>query len=252
MLGVLLIAAAQVPTPQPSGAPLKTITTIHSSPFCTAFRENIKHGIEGVLVNDDLFKRTEPVFIKAAHDMVSGGGLESSFNSTHSARANPDNASVHLDMARLQQITGAVVKNLETINKLLNDPTRFPQSLKTADDRQIMQLRAQLLTLAKQQNAELNVLNGTTDQYMFDTLANLGATVNDAEGRSRTPDAGFLEGGRLKTIADQSNPVLKQNDVFMNSEMGALYQGFVVQEAKEQSMEPALAQTLMEASSGCK
>lgn len=254
MLGVLIMAAAV--SPQPSPSPLKTITHVHSSPFCTAFTENIKHGVEGVLLNDTLFKRTEPVFLKAAHDMVMGGQLVSSFNSMHAAHADPDNASVHLDMARLQEIGTAVAHNLETINKLLNDGTRFPKQPATLEDKQLAQLRAQVLALAKQQNDELNVLSGTTDQYMFDTLYNTDVTAGgalSANGKA-LPSAGNFAGGPLGT-SDPSrlmNPVLNQNDVFMSSAMGQMYRIFVTREAAEQAMEPVVAQTLVEASAGCK
>ena len=254
MLGVIFLLA--VATPQPSPSPLKTITHVYSSPFCDAFNENVKHGVEGVLINDSLFKQTEPVFLKAAHDMVSGGSLASGFNSMHAARPSADNADVTLDMNRLTEISGAVVKNLETIDHLLNDPSRFPKNPKSDDDKKLVQLRAQLLALAKQQNDELNVLTGTADQYMFDTLYNQDVSWGGALSSSgkAPPSAGNFQGGPLG-ISDPSrlmDPVLKQNDVFMNSAMGSLYRALVVQEAKEQTMEPALAATLVQASTGCR
>jgi hypothetical protein len=210
--------------------------------------------VEGVLVNDDLFKRTEPVFLKAARDMVTAGPLVSTFGSLHAAHVDPDNASVHLDMARLQEIGTSVAHNLETINKLLNDNMRFPKNPSTAEDKQLVQLRAQLLALAKQQNDELNVLSGTADQYLFDTLYNADVSAGGALAASgRAPaGAGNFAGGPLKSPSDAMNPLLKQNDVFMNSVMGEMYRVFVARESNERAMEPVLAQALVEASSGCK
>jgi hypothetical protein len=242
------------PSPAPLASPLKTITHVHSSPFCTAFTQNIKHGVEGVLTNDDLFKRTEPVFLKAARDMVMIGVSGSSFNSLHPATGSADNPSVHLDMARLQEIADAIVRNLETIDRILNDPIIFPKSPKTEEDRQLVQLRAQLLAVAKQQNDELNVISGTTDQYMFDTLYNqdvsLGGALS-ANGKS-SPNAGVLQGGPFKGIGGAADPALSQNGLFMNSPMGAMYGALVQRESIETAMESQLAQMLAEASAGCK
>lgn len=249
----VLALAGVTGAPQPSPTPLKTITNVHSTPFCTAFGDNIRHGVEGVLVNDDLFKRTEPVFLKAAHDMVAGGPMESSFNSMHAARPSGDNASVVLDMARIQEIDGAIVKNLQKIDALLNDPTRFPKDPKTPEERQLVDLRAQLLRVAKEQNDELNILSGTSEQYMFDTLYNrdvsLGGALS-ANGKA-LPDAGTLNGGPLKTKGDAGNPVLLQNNLFMNSTMGQIYQSLVIRVNQEQTMETPLAHALVDASASC-
>lgn len=252
MLGVLLAIAAA--TPQPSPSPLKTITRVHSTPFCTAFGENIKHGVEGVLINDELFKRTEPVFLKAANDMVNGGELTSSFNSMHAAHVNEDSASVHFDMERLQQIGDAVIKNLKTIDGVLNDPARFPKSPATADDIQLVNLRAQLLALAKEQNDELNVLLGTTDQYLFDTLYSRDVSFGGALAANGKAPAGSgnFAGGPLKSPADAMNPELTQNSLFMSGPLGTMYRAFVARESIETSKEPQLAQALVQASAGCR
>jgi len=242
------------PSPAPAQSPLKTITHVHSSPFCTAFTQNVKHGVEGVLTNDSLFKRTEPVFLKAARDMVAAGASASSFNDLHPASGNADNPSVHLDMARLQEIAGAIARNLETINKILNDPVIFPKSPQTEEDRQLVLLRAQLLAVAKQQNDELNVISGTTDQYMFDTLYNQDVSLGGAlsANNKALPSAGVLQGGPIKGIGDAADPALVQNGIFMNSSMGAMYSALVQRESTETAMELQLAQKLSEASTGCK
>lgn len=249
----LLVASAVSLAPAPSPTPLKTITNVHSTPFCTAFNDNIRHGVEGVLVNDDLFKRTEPVFLKAAHDLVAGGPMESSFNSMHAARPSADNSSVILDMARIQEIDAAIVKNLQKIDTLLNDTTRFPKEAKTPEEQQLVDLRAQLLRVAKQQNDELNILSGSSEQYMLDRLyssdVSLGGALS-ANGKP-LPDAGTLGGGPLQSKGDAGNPVLLQNNLFMNSTMGQMYQALVIRVNQEQTMEMPLAHALVAASASC-
>jgi len=254
MVWPLLLVGLLGATPQPSPAPLKTITHVHSSPFCTAFGQNIKHAVEGVLTNDNLFRHTEPVFLKAAHDMVTGGPPVSSFNSLHPASSNPDNASVHLDMARLQEISGAVAHNLQTINDTLNDSVIFPKDPRTSEDRQLVQLRAQLLAIAKQQNDELNIISGTTSQYMFDTLYNQDVSVGgalSANGKA-PPSAGILQGGPLRGIGGAANPALTQNGIFMNSSFGTIYNAFVQKESAKDPLESQLSSSLVAASAGCK
>ncbi|HET6896671.1 MAG TPA: hypothetical protein VFH72_14910 [Candidatus Baltobacteraceae bacterium] len=247
MLAALVLTASVSASPPP----LKTITHARSTPFCTAFEENVRRTVQGVLVNDSLFQRTEPVFLKAATDMVSGGAMVSSFDSMHAAQPDPDNASVHLDMARFEELGGTIAKNLQVINDLLNDRTRFPANAKTEDEKRLMKLRAQLLALAKKQNAELNVLLGTTDQYLFDSFANAYPTVNDATGHAKSPEAGYLSGGRLKSPGDLADASLASNGIFMNSAMGAMYRTFMQQVAQEQAAEPELARTLEEDAKSC-
>lgn len=250
----LAFAGSVAVQPQPSPTPLKTITNVHSTPFCTAFGDNIRHGVEGVLVNDDLFKRTEPVFLKAAHDLVMGGPLESSFNSMHAAQPSGDNASVVLDMARIQEIDGAIVKNLQKIDALLNDTTRFPKEAKTPDEQRLVALRAQLLSVAKQQNDELNILSGTSEEYMLDRLysrdVSLGGALS-ANGKP-LPDVGTLGGGPLQSKSDAANPVLLQNNLFMNSTMGQMYRALLTRVNREQAMEMPLARALVEAAASCR
>lgn len=281
---MLLLLSVVTPAPQPSpGAPLKTITNAHSTPFCTAFENNIRRGVQGVLVNDELFKRSGPVFSKAAHDMTLGGGISSSFNSMHPAQSDQDNPATTMDMSALDALGGAIVNNLQTIDRILNDSSRFPAPPKTQEDRQLAQLRTGLLALAKKQNDELNVISGTTNQYIFDSLLDRYPSPADAEGVTG-PAAirgSFFDGGPLKSPSSgasgasapanvskklgtnqtvlpanvtplSGDPELLNNNMFMNSPIGRLYGELVRHEAEEMAMQPAFTQALTQASQGCK
>lgn len=250
MLSVVLALITVAASPQASPTPLVTIAHDRSTPFCTAFTQNIRYSVQGVLLNDSLFKRTEPVFLKAAHDMLNSGvdGFSSKAN------GGGESAAVMLDMNRLEQVEGAIVHNLQTINDVLNDPTRFPKQPNGPRDAQLVQLRAQLLTLAKKQNDELNLVSGTADQYMFDTLYNRDISMSgslSANGKA-LPDVGTLRGGPMQDKATGMNPLLASNNLFMNSPMGRMYRAMVVQESQEAALEPLLAQSLADASTHCR
>ena len=264
--------------------PLKTITNVHSTPFCTAFENNIRRGVQGVLVNDELFKRSGPVFSKAARDMALGGDISSSFNSMHPAQSDQDNPATTMDMSALDALGGAIVNNLQTIDRILNDSSRFPENPKTPEERQLAQLRTGLLALAKKQNDELNVISGTTNQYIFDSLQDRYPTAADAPGVTG-PEAirgSFFDGGPLKSPSSgaasgasapanarkklgtsqivlpanvtpfSGDPELLNNNMFMNSPIGRLYGELVRREAEEMAMQPAFTQALTQASQGCK
>ena len=251
MLHVVLLAVVQAAVPQPSPTPpLQTITHVRSTPFCTAFTQNIRYSVQGVLMNDDLFKRTEPVFLKAAHDMVNGG--VTGFGD--GVAGNTEGSAMILDVNRLQQFDGSIAHNLEVIDKVLNDPARFPKQPTTSEDLQLVGLRAQLLAIAKKQNDVLNLISGTTEQYMFDSLYNDDISMRgalSADGKA-LPNAGTLSGGPLPGKDKNANPMLIHNDIFMGTTMGRLYQEMAIARAQESGMEQPFADALVQASVQCK
>ncbi len=274
MLSVLVLAAS-VSTPQSSPPPLKTITNARSTPFCSAFENNIKGTVQGLLLNDDLFRRSEPVFQKAARDMVLGGQLESSFNSLHPATVRSDNPRVQLDMNRMNEIVRAVVHNLEAINALLNDAQRFPAAANSDEERRLVHLRDQLLAVAKQQNDELNVLSGTSEQYAFDQLYNAevgppGVFASDGKG-PRTVQ--FFGGGPFNVLPQNAStggegpnfmpppanlptrigdPQLLDNGIFMSTSVGRMYDVLVQRERAEAGMETQATQSLVNGARLCR
>ena len=253
MFAVMLAAVALAVTPAPSPTPLKQIEHVYSTPFCTAFTQNIRRSVEGVLRNDTLFKNTEPVFLQAAHDMVSGGFMTSSFNARGPARMNPDNPRVHLAMNRLREFSGSIAHNLQVIDRLLNDVQRFPKADSAQEMRELLALREQLLKLAKAQNDTLNVLSGTTEEFMFDSLFNSDVSaggVLSANGKAPA-SAGTLQGGPIKSKGDAGNPELTQNDLFMSSAMGELYQELLKSESQEQTLEQQFTPKLVQAAQHC-
>ena len=88
MLGVLLLAVT----------PLKTISHVRSSPFCTAVRENIGHAVGSLLENKPVIADGKSILLEMSYDEVS--------------RAAPGLV-IDIDMVKVDRVVGGLVKNLD-------------------------------------------------------------------------------------------------------------------------------------------
>ncbi len=248
----LFLAALTIAAPSPSSAPLKEIKHVTTSAFCTAFAENVKNSVAGIALNDDLFRRAEPAFAKIARDMNDSPAM-SQFNPRGAADRGED-PSVTLDMNRLRDLGASVVHNLQVIDSLLNDAQRFPSNDSSQEMKELLALRARLMQVAKAQNDELNVMSGTAEEYMMDSLMGQDVSYGGAlSANGKTPVSnGVFGGGLLPPSKPQSgDPQLMQDGLFMNSAIGAIYRDFVRMEAGEQQMELTFAAVLAQASKRC-
>lgn len=152
MLGVLLLAV--VPT-QPTPTPLKTISHIHASPFCTALRENIGHAVRSLIDNDVAVDSGKSMFLQMAQDRV--------------YRANPALV-LDTDMERMSSVITKMVDNLAAVDAALNDLKAIPNQPKSDDERRLAQMRDDLRAVADQQREALNVFSGTYYSYKSNEL----------------------------------------------------------------------------------
>lgn len=152
MLGVLLLAVA--PT-QPTPTPLKTISHIHASPFCTALRENIGHAVRSLIDNDVAVDSGKSMFLQMAQDRV--------------YRANPALV-LDTDMERMSSVITKMVDNLAAVDAALNDLKAIPNQPKSDDERRLAQMRDDLRAVADQQREALNVFSGTYYSYKSNEL----------------------------------------------------------------------------------
>jgi|SRR5579884_138665 len=135
-------SAAAVPAPAPT--PLRTITHIKSSPLCTGLRKAVAPAVAKVLQSDRIVASSKPLF----HDFV------------QASASGQSEAAQGLAVMRLERLVGPLVANTETVDKLLNSPYVFPKVPRSADDRKLLQLRAQLLAINQQQKKALDVISG--------------------------------------------------------------------------------------------
>jgi hypothetical protein len=157
MLGVVLaLAIGPQATPPP---PLKTITHVRSSAFCTSLRQNIGRAVQALIQNNIAVDETKTLFLKMAKDTVSS--------------ANPGMV-IDMDINALNLMIGEIAQNLENAQALLNDPRRFPAQPQSEDDRRLLQMQQNLRTIIAHQNEALNVLSGTYYSYNGNRLMGRG------------------------------------------------------------------------------
>ncbi len=148
MIGLLILAAVAplfVPaTPTPS--PLPEIGRVRSNVLCTTLRQNIAPTILGLMKNDEIIGAGHRAFLKMGHD-----------------QAGYSSASIEIDKLYLEQVETRLVHNLQVIDRLLGDEKRFPSSPRTADDRDAIALKSQLVSVADQQRRALDLISGTLE-----------------------------------------------------------------------------------------
>jgi hypothetical protein len=226
LLGALFAVTV---APVPSATPLKTISHVRTSPFCTTFNGTIRHSVEGVLTNDALLAHGSVLLRQTGHDLSVGF-----------------DAHAQLDVNHMEIVEGAIVHNLDLIDKLLNS---FPPAdSSTVDGRITEQLRAQLRAAAALQNLELNAISGTIDQIGLDELKNLDVSFGGVLSSGiKLPDTGVLAGGPLSRggpLSKSDQPEFAGIDVpLMALNVGA---------SREIAAQRGLTQTLFDAADRCK
>ena len=256
-LGLVLGAGSNVPaTPPP--------TIIHEqvSPFCQAFKNSVRHSVEGILTNDQIIALSKPTFLKLARDWDTPptavqGGLPSPNHPIGSSHNSP---AVLMEENRLEQIAGALAHNIEIIQKLLNDPQVFPPKSLTSGDRDLIALKQQLETVISEQQKQLNVIYGATDTYSFESLNGRGDPVAGATGASEHNKAlndnnNYFSSGSLMGAGapKDMNPATSADlQVISSSPYGRFYQAVEVEQNQTKTLESSLASTLMQDASQCR
>lgn len=127
-----------------SPAPLKEIIRVQSTPFCTAYRENIFGATKGLMLDDGLFDQGVRLMGDPAHDAM--------------------------DQYRLGLTVYKIAQNLTRVYALLSDPVRFPKTGNKDEDNDLALMRARLVAVADAQERSLNVLSGTYESNELNDL----------------------------------------------------------------------------------
>lgn len=257
LLGAVL-AAAPAPAPSPSPSPLRTIVRVRSSPFCTALRANVGHAIGGLLLNDRLVDQGRSDLVKLAHDDMLEGELTSAFNQMGPASLGPGGPAVTLDLNRLDAVVGSIVHNLSVVDAILNDPARFPPQPKTEDDRQMLQLKAQIAQVADAQREALNLLTGPSETYRLGDMMTLPVHAPSATGKvpQNVNAQNYFGGGPLQKLLGTTasgDPQLKQtNTLPAGSPWAGFYGRLAANQTYTQNLESPLAQSVGLATASCR
>ncbi|HET6896667.1 MAG TPA: hypothetical protein VFH72_14890 [Candidatus Baltobacteraceae bacterium] len=162
MLSVLVLAAS-VSAPQSSPPPLKTISHIHASPYCTAIRENIGPAVGALLANKPVIGEGKSMLLQMAQDSIHRSGPV-----------------VDVDMVKVDRVVGAMVKNLAATDAALNDLKHIPATPKTDEERRLAAMRDELRAVADAQRSALNVFSGMFESYSSNELRGKGNPLKAA------------------------------------------------------------------------
>lgn len=179
-------------TPPPTPPPVIRRVTVTA--LCPTLRENIGPAIAGLRVDDGVIAQGRALMVRIGNDAV-----VDPVNADATAGAG---ASSQLDDVQLGHVIHALAENLERVEALLADPTRFPDDPSTDDERALAAAKQRLEAVASEQRRALQILSGTLDaNEMADIAAqcdpvDCGADHDTVTGPS-SANAGWTTAPRL-------------------------------------------------------
>jgi hypothetical protein len=175
MLLALIFLVAQVqPTasaaaPSPSAAPLKTIVTVKSSLLCTTLRDNLSYAVQGLRINDNMIDQGRLLLSQTAYD-----SLTSSTGTSHVPDKQRRNPAMLMDTFKLNELSHQLARNIDRIDTLLSDRSRFSDGPTNDEQSQLALAKAQLEAVVAGQKATLNVIAGTASTTDLQDLLSRG------------------------------------------------------------------------------
>ncbi len=274
---VLAVTVAQA-APAQTATPLKTIITVNAAPLCTTLTTTVLYTIQGLQINDKIIAQSKPVLVNMGKAWMPNSlagekfdQLQAQWGNAPGGTHNVDNPGLILAGQQLYKISAGIVHNLQIIDDMLNDPKRFPADPKTDQDKEALQLKAELQAVADQQRKNLNVLNGLADTFnMQDLIAHGDGTqgaINAGGGNGEVShgdqDVSFQDPvygpsrGRIgspKDPTDDTDPAISQKAIgeLANNPILRFYVGVEQNQVTTAHAEGQLAQTVVQAVSECK
>ncbi|HTW85134.1 MAG TPA: hypothetical protein VMD91_13780 [Candidatus Sulfotelmatobacter sp.] len=244
-LAVLLVApsgsfAANDATPPP------TIGGTHSKGFCDTVRGNVAPAVHGLMNDDALLGAGHRALAKMSHDAVT---------STPQA--------LDLDRVYLGKVVLSLAHNVGVIDKLLNDPSRFPKAPATDDDKEAALLQSQLRAARDRQNDALNLVDGLLEtEQMGQMRSDLPSQIQSATGPSNatplpaspTDPPNFLDTAGLPDYSPISSfdpRKLATSNTLGNTPYDHILRALDVDQGRIAAAEQALTPTVVAAAYGC-
>ncbi|HEY8314492.1 MAG TPA: hypothetical protein VIG51_10010 [Candidatus Baltobacteraceae bacterium] len=229
----------------------KTITHVHSSPFCTTLRENIGPAIGALIQNNIAIGNGRALFLKMARDRYLSGA---------------PGMALDMDMVPLDRLVGGMVKNLAATDAALDDSQRFPAQPGTQQERRLIEMRKELEAIADRQRQALNILSGTYYGYTSNELLQRGNDVTSAvDPHAKQPkEAPFLA---LVDIPPSKNisastaatpaplaTIVPTIDIGLIglTQYTALFNGLTTYQIREEPLESQATRTILESAAECK
>jgi hypothetical protein len=191
-IGAFGIAAA-APTPSPTISPLPEIYHTITRPLCSALHTKVAPSIAMMQQNDVTIAKSPKFF----QDYVT-------------AQFNQSDPSKTMALLHLENLVTPLVQNVLAIQKLLDDPSVFPDNPQTDDDKRKAELKAQLLQALAAQQGALDIINGFVDtQNMADMQHQGFGYIGAITGTGSTQNGGgpnAAQNGMLGASPDPLHP----------------------------------------------
>jgi hypothetical protein len=198
--------ATPAPTPNPKlGTPPPEIIHVYSRPLCSALKGAIAPAVGMMLQNDQTIAKSPPLFqdyVKAAFEDSGGAG---------DPGASP---AQNLAVMRLENLVSPLADNILAIQKQLEDPSVFPNVPQTDDEKQLAQLKGQMMQALASQQASLDIINGFVDTQQLSAMQHEGfgyiASITGTNIQGQSAPKGTLA-GELESTPDPTKPQLFDN-----------------------------------------
>ncbi len=183
LLVIVMLAAAFValpshapaarPTPQPTRTPkakahtpvpLPVIYHGEVSPLCAALAQHIKPVIGMMLENDRTIAQS-PALLREYNDALA--------NQTHTGDSI-NTAERDLTLYHLEQLAAPLAHNVIAMQRELEDPTIFPPNPTSDEEKQLDQMRNDLLKALAAQAVSLDIVNGYVATQQLAQMQNEG------------------------------------------------------------------------------
>ncbi|HUN28575.1 MAG TPA: hypothetical protein VMV65_02110 [Alphaproteobacteria bacterium] len=153
LLALLLIGA----TPSPSPTFLPEIYHTISSPICSALKTKFRPAVAMLIQNDATIAKS-PALFKDYIDFTAAGS----------------DAGQNMAVMHLENLVQPLVQNTLAIQKMLDDPSIFPDNPQTPEEKALVGLKdATLKSLATQQ-ASIDIINGFVDTQQLAQMQHEG------------------------------------------------------------------------------
>lgn len=149
---VAVVLAALAAAPAPSASPLKEIIRVTGRPLCSALKDRIGPSVAALLEND----------------AVAGDGTQQIYQMGRDA----GRPWMQIDKLHLENDISRIVRNLDTVDRLLRAANADAAANEGADRDTIEKLAAKLRAVADAQRAQLNTLDGTLESEQMAELMN--------------------------------------------------------------------------------
>ncbi len=199
-------ATAVTPTPK-SGTPPPQIYHIITRPLCSELHRHIAPAIALMLENDRNIKKGPDLFSR-----YNLGALDGPDNSASNAAgpnggvtmsdSNGMTPSQNMALLGMENLVSPIANNIIATQKMLDTPALTQGTGNVEDDKQLKDIRAQLLKALATQNAALDIISGFVATQQMGDLQHAGqeyiAAVNQSDQKN----------SRSSTSTPTPNPLL--------------------------------------------